>query len=62
MVCSSRIISKMLPEIHTMEKSEFLKSIIHSQKKKLKKNNSNNTNNTSLVIQHYCIYVKLTSI
>ena len=28
--CSSRIISEMLPEIHTMEKCDFLKSSIHS--------------------------------
>ena len=31
MPCSSRIMSKMLPEIHTMEKSDFLKLIIQSQ-------------------------------
>ena len=31
MICSSRIISKMQPEIHTMEKFDFLKSIVHSQ-------------------------------
>ena len=30
-VCSSRIISEMLPEIHIMEKCDFLKSITHSQ-------------------------------
>ena len=30
MPCSSRIISEMLPEIHTMEKCDFLKSITHS--------------------------------
>ena len=30
MPCSSRIISEMLPEINTMEKCDFLKSIIHS--------------------------------
>ena len=28
---SSRILSQKLPEIHTMEKSDFLKLIIHSQ-------------------------------
>ena len=31
MACSSLIISEMLPEIHIMEKCDFLKSIIHSQ-------------------------------
>ena len=31
MPCSSRIISEMLPKIHTMEKFDFLKSIIYSQ-------------------------------
>ena len=31
MPCSSQIISEMLPEIHTMETFDFLKSIIHSQ-------------------------------
>ena len=31
MPCSSRIISEMLPEIHTMENFDLLKSIIHSQ-------------------------------
>ena len=31
MLCSSRIISEMQPDIHTMEKFAFLKSIIHSQ-------------------------------
>ena len=31
MSCSSRIISEMLPEIHTMEKCYFLISIVHSQ-------------------------------
>ena len=31
MSCSSRIISEMQPEIHTIEKFDFLKSIIHSQ-------------------------------
>ena len=32
-ICSSRIIhvSVMLPEIYTMEKCDFLKSMIHSQ-------------------------------
>ena len=29
--CSSRIISEMLPESHTMEKCDFLKSLIHFQ-------------------------------
>ena len=29
--CSSRIISEMLPEIHKMEKCDFLKSIINIQ-------------------------------
>ena len=29
--CSNRIISEMLPDIHTMEKFDFLKSMIHSQ-------------------------------
>ena len=28
---SSRIISELLPEIHTMEKCDFLKSVIHSE-------------------------------
>ena len=31
MSCSSRIINERLPEIHTMVKCEFLRSIIHSQ-------------------------------
>ena len=31
MPCPSKIISEMLPEIHTMEKCYFLKPIIHSQ-------------------------------
>ena len=31
MLCSSQIISEMLPEIHTVEKCYFLKPIIHSQ-------------------------------
>ena len=31
MPCSSRIISEMLPEIHIVEKCDFLKPIIHSQ-------------------------------
>ena len=31
MPCSSQIISEMLPEIHTMEKFDFLKSITYSQ-------------------------------
>ena len=31
MPCSSRITSEMLPEIHTMEKFDFHKSVIHSQ-------------------------------
>ena len=31
MPCSFRIISEMLPKIHTMEKCDFLKPIIHSQ-------------------------------
>ena len=31
MPCSSQIISEMLPEIHTMEKFDFVKYIIHSQ-------------------------------
>ena len=31
MPCSSGIISEMQAEIHTMEKFDFLKSIIHSQ-------------------------------
>ena len=30
MPCSSRIISEMLPENHTIEKRDFLKPIIHS--------------------------------
>ena len=30
MPCSSRIISELLPEIHTMEKCDFFKSVIHS--------------------------------
>ena len=29
--CSFRIISEMLPEIHTLEKCDFLISIIHCQ-------------------------------
>ena len=31
MPCSSQIISEMLPEIHTMQKFDFLKPILHSQ-------------------------------
>ena len=31
MPCYSQIISEMLPEIHTMEKCDFLKPVIHSQ-------------------------------
>ena len=31
MLCSSRIVSGMLPEIHPTEKFDSLKSIIHSQ-------------------------------
>ena len=31
MPCSPQIISEMLPEIHTMEKCDFLKPRIHSQ-------------------------------
>ena len=31
MPCSSQIISEMLAGIHTMEKCDFLKPIIHSQ-------------------------------
>ena len=31
MLCSSPIMNEMLPEIHTMEKCDFLKPIIHSQ-------------------------------
>ena len=31
MPCSSRIRSEMLPEIHTVEKCDFLRSLIHSQ-------------------------------
>ena len=31
MLCSFQIIIEMLPEIHTMEKCDFLKSVIHSQ-------------------------------
>ena len=31
MPCSARIISEMLPEIHTVEKFDFLKSMIYSQ-------------------------------
>ena len=31
MPCSSRIITKMLPEILTIEKCDFLKPIVHSQ-------------------------------
>ena len=31
MACFSRIISEMLPEIHIIEKGEFLTSIIYSQ-------------------------------
>ena len=31
-ICSSQIISEILPEIHTMEKFEFLKPIILSQR------------------------------
>ena len=31
MPCLSQLISKMLPEIHTLEKCDFLKLIVHSQ-------------------------------
>ena len=31
MPCSSQIINEMLPEIHTMENIDFLKSLVHSQ-------------------------------
>ena len=31
MPCSSQMISEMLPEIHTVEKCDFLKPIIHFQ-------------------------------
>ena len=31
MPSSTQVISEMLPEIHTMEKCDFLKSIIHSK-------------------------------
>ena len=31
MSCSSQIISEILPEIHTMDKCDFHKPIIHSQ-------------------------------
>ena len=31
MPCSPQIISEMLPEIHTVEKFDFLRSIIYSQ-------------------------------
>ena len=31
MPCSSQIVSEMLPEIHTVEKSDFIKFKIHSQ-------------------------------
>ena len=31
MPCSSRIISEMLSEIYTVEKCDFINSIIHSQ-------------------------------
>ena len=31
MPCSSQIINEMLPEIHTVEKFDFLKAMIHSQ-------------------------------
>ena len=30
MPCFSQIVSEMLPEIHTMEKFDFLKSMSHS--------------------------------
>ena len=43
MPCSSQIIlCEMLPEIHTMEKCYFLKSIIHSQKNNFLFTASNN--------------------
>ena len=31
MPCSPQIISEMIPEIHTVQKFDFLKTLIHSQ-------------------------------
>ena len=50
MPASSRIISEVLPQIHTMEKCIFLRSMIYSQKNKF----LILTGTNEPVIKHFC--------